>query len=78
MKKEEEKKAPTLLTHGASSPSGALAAEVIALVLAGAPVQAGVGAAGLVALLENPAPDMADGGGWRQCAHGGGCRGGGG
>ena len=41
----------TLLAHRASSPGGTLAAEVVAVVLAGATVQAGVGAAGLLGLV---------------------------
>lgn len=37
---------PTFLTHGPSFPRGAAAGEVLAVVLAGATVQAGVGLAG--------------------------------
>lgn len=75
---KKKKKTPcrlTLLTHGASSAGGALAAEIIAVVLAGAPVEAGVGVAGLVVKL---ASNMGYGGGWRQRSRGDSCRGGGG
>lgn len=63
----------TLLTHGASPPSRALAAEVVAVILAGAPVKAGVGAAGLLGLVVKLAPDAGCGGGWRQRGRGDSC-----
>lgn len=63
----------TLLTHGASPPSRAHAAEVVAVILAGAPVKAGVGAAGLLGLVVKLAPDAGCGGGWRQRGRGDSC-----
>lgn len=71
------KKKLTLLTHGASSSGGTLAAEVVAVILAGAPVEAGVGVAWLLDFVMRLASDMGDGGSWRQCGRGDSCCGGG-
>lgn len=63
----------TLLTHRASSPSRALAAEVVATVLAGAPVKARVGVTWLLGLVVKRDPAVGDSGGWRKCCGGDSC-----
>lgn len=67
----------TLFTHRASPSSRALAAEVIAIVLTGAPVEAWVGAAGLLSVVVRLSPTAAYSDSWRQRACGDSCCGGG-
>lgn len=77
-KKENRYTQLTPLTHGASSSSRTLATELFTLVFTGAPVEAGVGAAGILGLVVRLDPNRRHGGGWRRSASGDSCHGGGG